>query len=125
MPHASGSFDVELKPQPLADAEADKSLGRYSLHKQYHGELEGVANGEMLSVMGAVKGSGAYVAIERVTGKLAGRSGNFALYHHGVMQGGKQELHISVAPDSGTDELVGLTGTMQIKIVEGKHFYEF
>ena len=125
--HATGPFDVKLAPQPLAEAGADSGLGRMSLAKQFHGELEATSVGEMLTAMSSsVQGSGAYVAVERVTGKLTGRSGSFALHHNGIMNRGVPQLTIAVVPDSGADELIGLTGTLNIRIEPGgKHFYDF
>lgn len=98
-----------------------------SLEKQFHGQLEGTSLGEMLTAMSTtVQGSGAYVAVERVTGKLAGRSGSFALHHTGVMNRGVPQLTITVVPDSGTGELTGIIGELKIRIEPGgKHLYEF
>jgi hypothetical protein len=96
-----------------------------ALDKQFHGDLEGTSKGQMLSTMGDVKGSAGYVAMERVRGTLHGRTGTFALQHGGTMTRGAPSLTITVVPDSGTGELVGLTGTMEIHIVEGKHSYDF
>jgi hypothetical protein len=119
---ASGPFDVKMTPASAADAAA----GRFALDKKYHGDLEGSAQGEMLTAMTAVKGSAAYVAIEKVTGRLAGRTGSFHLQHTGVMTRGTPSLTISVVPDSGTGELTGLTGTMAIQIAaDGAHYYTF
>ena len=117
---ASGSFEVKLEPL-AADA-----FPRLSLKKQFQGELEGSSVGEMMSVEGAAEGSGAYVAIERITGSLKGRKGSFALVHNGTMRrGGDFDMMIRVVPDSGTGELAGLTGTMEI-VIEGRdHFYHF
>ena len=124
--NASGPFDVKLTPQPLAEAGTESGLGRMSLTKQFHGEMEATSQGEMLTAMSSVQGSGAYVAVERVTGMLAGRSGSFALQHTGVMNRGVPQLTITVVPDSGTDELTGLTGKLNIRIEpDGKHFYDF
>jgi hypothetical protein len=122
----SGEFDVKLNPQKPDNPEAESAgLGRMSLDKQFHGALEASSKGEMISVMSEVKGSGVYVAIEKVTGKLDGRSGSFVLHHRGTMTRGVPQLSVFVAPDSGTGELAGLTGEMAIKIADGKHFYEF
>src|SRR5262249_53029984 len=121
---ASGPFDAKLTPQPMHD-KADKSLGRMSVAKEFHGDLEATSVAEMLTADTDVKGSGVYVAVERVTGTLKGRKGSFSLYHTGIMTRGKPELAIRVVPDSGTGELVGLTGSVKINIVEGKHSYEF
>jgi len=114
---------VKLSQLPAEDKTS--GLGRMSLDKQYHGDLEAAAKGEMLSAMSATEGSGVYVAIERVTGKLHGRSGSFLLYHTGTMARGAQQLNIAVAPDSGTGELAGLAGKMTIVIEGKKHSYVF
>lgn len=125
--HATGPFEVKLAPQPLAQAGADSGLGRMSLDKQFHGDLEATSVGEMLTAMSSsVQGSGAYVAVERIIGTLHGRSGSFALHHTGVMNRGVPELTITVVPDSGTGELTGITGKLNIRIESGgKHFYDF
>lgn len=127
MPNASGPFDVKLTPQSLAEAGSDSGLGRMALNKQFHGELEATSVGEMLTAMSSsVQGSGAYVAVERVTGKLNGHSGSFALQHTGVMNRGVPQLTITVVPDSGTGDFIGLTGRLNIRIEPGgKHFYDF
>jgi hypothetical protein len=123
--HASGTFDVKMTPQTADDKGAASAVGRFSLDKQFHGDLAGTSKGEMLAISGAVAGSAGYVAMEQVTGTLNGRTGTFALQHTGTMTRGAAQLSINVVPDSGTGELTGLSGKMDIKIAEGKHFYEF
>jgi hypothetical protein len=126
MSHANGTFTVKLTPQkPDNDEAAAANLGRMSLAKKFEGDLQGNSTGEMLSVMSEVKGSAGYVAIERVTGSLAGRSGSFALQHYGIMARGEPQLTVSVVPDSATGQLTGLSGRLNIKIENGQHFYEF
>jgi hypothetical protein len=122
---ASGTFDVKLTPQTPSEAGQASSLGRMSIDKQFQGDLEAASRGEMLMVQSSVKGSAGYVAIERVTGRLGGRSGSFLLQHNGVMERGTGRLTIAVLPDSGTEELTGLTGSMSIDIRDGKHYYRF
>jgi hypothetical protein len=122
--HATGSFDVKLTPQS-DDFLKGTLLGRMSIAKQFHGNLEGTSKGEMLTGGDVTKGSAGYVAIEQVTGTLDGRSGSFILQHSGTMTRGAPQLSISVVPDSGTGQLAGLAGTMTIKITDGKHFYDF
>jgi len=121
---ATGTFEVKLAPQ-AADAYADgTSLARMTIDKTFSGDLQGTSKGQMLSAMGGVQGSAGYVAMERVAGTLAGRRGTFIFQHTGTMNRGAATLSVSVVPDSGTDELSGLAGTMEIKI-EGKlHSYE-
>jgi hypothetical protein len=123
--HASGTFEVKLTPQ-AAEKGTDAGLGRMSIDKQFHGDLEGTSRGFMLSSAGTiVKGSGGYVAMERVTGTLKGRSGSFVLQHSGIMTRGTPQLNVTVVPDSGTDQLTGISGTFTIKIDAGKHSYDF
>jgi hypothetical protein len=122
--HAAGPFDVKLLPQQDDPATAGP-FGRMLLDKHFHGDLEGTSNGQMLAGRSAVAGSAAYVAMESVTGSLHGRRGSFMLCHVGIMNRGVASLNVSVVPDSGTDELVGLTGTLQIIIEDGKHSYHF
>jgi Protein of unknown function (DUF3224) len=124
--HASGTFDVKFNVQKADNTAAESAkLGRMSIEKQFHGDLEGTSAGEMLSVGTEVKGSAGYVAMERVSGTLHGRAGTFALQHSGTMTRGEPQLSVTVVPDSGTGELVGIEGKLMIKIVEKKHFYEF
>ena len=121
---ARGTFKVDLQPQQVWDGAADSGLGRLSIDKLFQGELEGSSKGEMLSARGA-KGSAGYVALEKVTGKLAGRQGSFVLQHSGTMMRGEGSLSVTVVPDSGADELEGLTGHMTIENNEGEHSYVF
>jgi hypothetical protein len=108
------------------DAQSDDSgVGRMTFDKQFHGDLEATSKGQMLAVMTSEKSSAGYVALEKVMGKLKGRSGSFALEHTGIMNRGVPELNVVVVPDSGTDQLKGLTGKMEIVITNGKHFYTF
>ena len=124
--HAKGTFEVKLTPQKPDSKEAESAkLGRMSLDKQFHGDLEATSQGEMLGAMTEIKGSAGYVAMERVNGTLHGRSGTFVLQHIGTMTRGVPKLSVTVVPDSGTGDLVGLTGSMNIIIDAGKHSYEF
>ncbi len=111
---ASGHFDVKLTPQ----SSGDESIGRLMLDKQFHGDLTATSKGEMLAAGTAVKGSAGYVALEKITGTLNGRSGSFVLQHSGTMTRGEGKLTVTAVPDSGT-------GGMTIDISDGKHLYEF
>jgi hypothetical protein len=122
---ARGSFNVEVKPQTPDNPAAEGSgLSRLSLQKQFQGDLEGTGQGEMLGA-GDGKTSGGYVALEKISGTLGGRKGSFVMIHRALMVGGvPQEWTIDVVPESGTDELKGLSGSMKIIIADGKHSYE-
>jgi Protein of unknown function (DUF3224) len=124
--HATGTFDVKVTPQTPGNQEAQTAnIGRLSLDKQFHGDLDASSKGEMLAVRNESLTSGGYVAIERITGTLHGRTGSFALQHSGTMIPGHQQSTIIVVPDSGSDKLTGLTGKMVIKIENKQHLYEF
>lgn len=125
MIQAKGTFEVKLDPQGDADKAEGSTLARMSIDKKYHGDLEGTAKGTMLTAGTDVKGSAGYVAVERVTGTLNGKSGSFVLQHSGTLTRGAAVQSISVVPDSGTGQLAGIAGKFVVIIAEGKHSYEF
>ncbi len=124
MKYASGTFEVKMTPQ-ADDKVGDPSVGRMSLDKKFQGDLEAESRGQMLAVMTGVEGSAGYVAMERVKGTLHGHAGTFALQHSGTMTRGAAQLTITVVPDSGTEQLIGLASSMKINIADGKHSYDF
>jgi hypothetical protein len=119
--HATGTFEVKIAPETVAGQTPDPSLGQMSIDKVIHGDLEGTSKGSMLTA--------GYVAMEKVTGTLKGRTGSFtgsfALMHHATMSGGQRMLDVDVVPGSGTDALKGLAGKMTIRIEAGQHYYDF
>jgi hypothetical protein len=125
MKKATGTFNVKIGSLAPYNTSEDAKLGRMSIDKQFDGDLVATSRGEMLTAGTVAQGSAGYVAIERVTGKLNGRSGGFALQHNATMTRGAPYLNIVVTPDSGTGELVGIGGTMRIIIDKGNHSYEF
>ena len=118
---AVGTFAVKLVPIGAGDS----PIGSMSIGKAFHGDLQGGSVGQMLTFRSCVEGSAGYVAMERVTGTLAGKRGSFTLQHSGLMDRGAQSLTVTVVPDSGTEGLSGLAGTMNIVITAGKHDYQF
>lgn len=122
---AKGEFAVKLQPLTFEGADPDAGLGRMSIDKTISGDLTATTKGQMLSAMSSVKGSAGYVALERVTGTLAGRTGSFVLQHNAFMNRGVPSLSIVVVPDSGTAGLAGIQGDFKIEITGGKHWYEF
>jgi Protein of unknown function (DUF3224) len=123
--HAAGPFDVKTTPLAADDATTGTLIGRYSLVKQYHGDLDAASKGEMLSAGDPSTGNAGYVAIEQVTGTLSGHTGSFALQHIGAMDSSGLRLSVAVVPGSGTGQLAGITGTLTITNVSGKHSYTF
>jgi hypothetical protein len=123
--HARGTFHVKLNPLQPYNTTEDAKLGRTSIDKEFHGDLQATSRGEMLAASTDIKDSAGYFAIERVTGMLHGRRGSFVLQHNATMTRGTPYLNIVVVPDSGTEELAGLAGNMTIAIAKGTHSYEF
>lgn len=125
MMRAQGTFEVKLAPLESYTQAPEAKIGRMSIDKTFAGDLSATSQGEMLSGGSPAEGSAGYVAIERVTGTLGGASGSFLLQHSGTMTPAEQVATITVVPGSGTGELEGIAGAMQIAIEEGKHLYDF
>jgi len=122
----TNTFDVSLDPvDAYAEGVEGNQLGRMTLDKTFHGALDAVSQGEMLSAMTSTQGSAGYVAIEQVNGTLNGKQGTFVLQHFGIMEGGEDRLILEVVPGSATGELTGLSGSMDIEIKGGQHYYTF
>ena len=122
---ASGHFEVTTVPQE-PDGEAAGPFARLLLDKQFHGDLAATSRGQMIAFQSETKGSAGYVALEHVTGTLQGKQGSFVLQHDGLMKGGDSvRWDVLVVPDSGTEELAGISGQMTIVIEDGKHQYTF
>jgi hypothetical protein len=119
MQHAKGEFEVKLAPISAAD----EPVMRMSIDKQFHGDLQASSIGQMMAGGNEANGARVYVALETVTGSLGGKSGSFILVHRGTMTKSAQELSVIVVPDSGTGELKGISGMLNIQITGGKHFY--
>ncbi len=123
--HATGTFDVKLAPETIPGKAVDPALGQMSIDKTFHGDLEGTSVGSMLTGGNVATGSAGYVAIEKVSGALKGLKGTFILQHFATMTRSVPALTVAVVPDSGTGQLTGLTGKMNIRIESGQHYYDF
>ncbi|MEZ4633046.1 MAG: DUF3224 domain-containing protein [Deinococcales bacterium] len=121
----TGKFKVRLEPLPPPPLFSHEHLNIMSIDKNFEGDLEGHSQGQMLSALTSTKGSAGYVAIERFTGTLNGKKGSFILQHHALMTRGQPQQTITVIPDSATEELEGLSGSMLIRIEANQHFYDF
>jgi hypothetical protein len=118
---AKGTFDVDLSPAP---PEADGAIGRFDLKKTFHGDLDGVGEGVMLSAGDPRTGNAGYVAIETVTGRLDDREGSFAMQQFGTLKNGESTLHYEIVPGSGQGDLEGITGPLELTIEpDGTHRY--
>jgi hypothetical protein len=122
MHHAQGTFTVDVHPLSPSPTEG---IGRFSINKTIHGDLEATSIGEMFTAGDPKKGLAGYVAIEFVTGTINGKTGSFALQHFATMDGKGPNMQVIAVPGSGTDELTGIEGTFTIRIENREHFYEF
>lgn len=122
---AKGTFDIKGTPLPGDKSTEGIGAGRMAFHKTFHGDVQGSSVVEMLGLMDKNTGSGAYVALERITGSVLGKKGSFVLQHSSAMKRGVPEQRIAVVPDSATGELKGLSGSMVIDIIEKQHRYTF
>jgi hypothetical protein len=126
--HATGTFNVKISPAEASALGQQAGLGRMTIDKTFAGDLEGTSKGEMLTGGAESTGAMAYVALERVTASVSGRSGSFLLMHTASMLKSTPAsgmMQVVVVPQSGTDELAGLGGKMTISIADGKHNYDF
>ena len=122
--NVKGSFQVQMTAEPPFDSVDGVALGRARFDKQFSGALSATSKVEMLSVRAEGTQSGAYVAVERITGSLEGKQGSFALVHLGLSNRGTRSLSVQIVPESGTGELKSISGSMTIDIVDGKHLYD-
>ena len=123
MPTARGSIDVTMEAEPPYLDQDGIKLNRNVVRKEFLGDLVGASEAQMVAAYTATPGSAGYVAIEHFSGSLGGKSGSFVLQHHGLMNRGEAALTVTIVPDSGTGELAGISGTLQIDIDAGKHSY--
>lgn len=123
MPRVTGEFDVKLVPR-AQQSDDEPTIGRLLLDKHYHGELDGPSKGDMLSNRTESTGAAVYVAVERFAGTLKGRRGSFVLAHVGTATSDGQKLSVMIVRGSGTEQLAGIEGTMNIRIENKKHFYD-
>src|ERR1700733_11308578 len=125
---AQGTFVVKISPVAASDLAQEAGLGRMTIDKTFAGDLDGTSKGEMLTGGAESTGAMAYVALERVTATLNGRSGSFLLMHNATIlksDPGSGVMQITVVPHSGTGELAALSGKMTITIEGGNHSFDF
>jgi hypothetical protein len=121
---AKGTFEITMQGEPPYEEVDGVSFGRASFDKRFTGPLSGTGKVQMLAARTPIENSGAYVALERITGTLDGKPGSFATVHMGIMTRGTRSLTLTIVPDSGTGDLKGIAGRMDIHVVDGKHHYE-
>ena len=86
-----------------------RKMTRATVEKAFQGDIEGEASLEYLMTY-IDEGTASLVGMERVVGRLRGRSGSFVLQHVGTFAGGVSTVSLTVVAGSGTGELDGLRG---------------
>ena len=95
--------------RPYDEGQDRPKLTRASVAKSYTGDIEGEGHVEYL-MMYRADGSASFVGLERIVGRLGGKTGSFVLQRTGVFEGGQAKERYSVVPDSASEELKGLRG---------------
>lgn len=116
---AKGTFQIKMQPQDSTSPQ----VGRMSFTKTWEGDLSGTGTGELLSVGDPKSGTAAYTVLEVFGGELSGRRGSFAFHQYGTMQAGQTTLRYDIVPASGSGELAGISGQLQLDIVDKVHHY--
>ena len=123
MPIARGPMEVNIDAEPPFLEQDGLRLNRNSVRKEFSGEMVGTSEAQMIAAFTGTPGSAGYVAIEYFTGSVGGKSGSFVLQHSGLMNRGDAQLTVTIVPDSGAGELVGISGTLDIDNDDGNHSY--
>ena len=123
MPTARGPMEVNMQPEPPFLEQDGLTLNRNAVTKTFHGDMAGTSEAQMIAAFTATPGSAGYVAIEHFTGSVGGKSGSFVMQHSGTMNRGDARLTVSIVPDSGSGDLAGISGTMEIDNADGQHSY--
>ncbi len=123
MPTARGSFTVDMEAEPPFLEHDGLTLNRNTVRKEFSGDMVGSSEAQMLAAFTATPGSAGYVAVKHFTGSVNGTSGSFVLQHTGVMNKGDAQLTVTIVPDSGSSDLTGISGTLEITNDDGQHSY--
>jgi hypothetical protein len=119
----TGTFELSMSAQPPMHDADGVTITTITVDKRFAGPLRADGRVHMISATTPITDSAGYVAIERITGSLDGRSGSFLVVHTGLLDRGQPTLAVSIVPDSGTGELTGIRGRMTIDAAEGTHVY--
>ena len=103
------------------DEEGERPLlSEAIVDKRYHGDLDGEGRVRLLMCRASADGpleNAGYIAMEQVSGTLGGRKGTFVFHHWGIAEAGAPpRTGGHVVPGSGTGELAGMSGTMEIHV---------
>jgi hypothetical protein len=107
---ANARFAIKSwEEKPYSEGQDLPRLNRATVTKTFTGDIEGEGHVEYL-MMYRGDDSATFVGLERVTGRIGGKSGTFVLERSGVFESGQAKESYSVIPGSGTGELRTLRG---------------
>jgi hypothetical protein len=108
--HSKGTFDIKSwDEKPISEGNGLPKITRAIVSKTFAGEIEGTSTLEYL-MMYRKDGSANFVGMERIVGRVGGKSGSFVLQHTGVFEAGTAKSVCPIVPGSGTGELLGIRG---------------
>jgi hypothetical protein len=107
---ANARFSIKSwDEKPYSEGQDLPKMTRASVAKTFTGDIDGEGRVEYL-MMYRADGTAAFVGLERITGRIAGRNGSFVLQRTGVFEDGQAKESYVVVTGSGTGELRGLRG---------------
>ncbi len=110
MTDTKASFTMKSwEEKTYLELEGGGKLTRVTMNRSFEGDVDGEGTVDYLMVY-SPDGNASFVGLERVVGRVGGRSGSFVLEHHGTFEGGVVKNTWSVVPGSGTGDLRGIRG---------------
>ena len=107
---ANARFSIKSwDEKPYSEGKDLPRMTRASVDKTFTGDIDGEGHVEYV-MMYRSDGTAAFVGLERITGRIAGRNGSFVLQRTGVFEDGQAKESYSVVTGSGTGELRSLRG---------------
>lgn len=105
--------NVHADESPMSGAANEATVSRGTRRRRFDGEISGEGTADILIARGSDDRLG-YVATERFVGSVAGKSGTFLLQHGAAMDRGVVTPFGYIVPGTGTGELMGIRGEVQI-----------
>lgn len=118
--NATGNIQVKTWESLAFDTTGGPSLNELRVTEDFVGDIVGEGSARMLQTLRA-DGSASFVAVERVTATVGGRTGSFVLQDEGSLVGNRVKGTWFVVPNSGTGDLAGLRGEGGFEAELGQH----
>ena len=109
-----GTFEIEITPGHALLP----GTGRFDFTQVWEGDILGASKGVMISAGDPASGTAGYVCMEAFEGEIGGKLGTLAFQQLGTMDHGNQGLRYIVVPGSGTGDLEGTIGVVNLTVDE-------